>query len=157
MSTRSCIIVKVRKEDIGKKLSYGSRNGKCETTITKPYIMVYCHWNGHPCDNGRVLLDGYNSYEKALDIMKGGSLSHIEVNECDYYMDWDRKEEWVYNRPIQTDTLEPYSSWCVWAYIFDEDKWNVGHVIDKNGNCEIKNVIELTEGIVENGYPEELY
>ena len=86
MSTRSVIIVKVRKEDIGKVMKFNEgllpkplgkwqdkdHEGKVwrdETgkDLCKPveigdqFIGIYCHWDGYPSHNGAILLHHYQS------------------------------------------------------------------------------------------------
>ena len=41
------------------------------------YLVAYCHWNGHPLDNGQELLSSYNDYEKAMELVKGGDMSTL--------------------------------------------------------------------------------
>ena len=41
---------------------------------TQKYLVSYCHWNGHPLDNGQELLSSYNDYDKAMELVKGGDM-----------------------------------------------------------------------------------
>lgn len=38
---------------------------------------VYCHWNGCPEHNGRILLEHYQDREKILELMQLGALSSL--------------------------------------------------------------------------------
>jgi len=53
---------------IGKQLSDGSILG------------VYCHWDGYPEFNGRVLRDHYDTVEKVRDLIDGGNISALHTN-----------------------------------------------------------------------------
>ena len=69
MATRSCIIVKVRNSDVGTTQKYSDEKSKapandwggdgvdlCEDVkIEKPYMGVYCHWDGYPSGVGEAL------------------------------------------------------------------------------------------------------
>ena len=85
MSTRSCVIVKVRKEDLGKKLKFDASKVKLEdweeqkkdefskeVELKSPYVGVYCHWDGYPEGVGSVLKKCFNDYESALNLILGG-------------------------------------------------------------------------------------
>lgn len=55
---------------------------------------VYCHWDGHPEHNGRILLDGYTNRAKTAKLIDGGAISVLDVNvEPDpkggVYYDWN--------------------------------------------------------------------
>ena len=118
MSTRSCIILNVRKEDIGKKFKFdasklgkkllkwdcygneiGSEKSK-EVTITSPYIGIYCHNDGCIDGVGRVLKEEWLSYEDILNLIVGGWCSVIWDGEVRHYA--NRKgERWDIIEPIQ--------------------------------------------------------
>jgi len=40
--------------------------------------VVYCHSDGYPSHNGKLLLENYNSAEKANSIVKLGDLSYLD-------------------------------------------------------------------------------
>jgi|688.fasta_scaffold151017_2 hypothetical protein len=44
---------------------------------------VYCHWDGYPENNGRILLDNYNTFKKVKELISFGSISSlgIEIGE----------------------------------------------------------------------------
>ena len=142
MATRSCIIVKVRNSDVGTTQKYSDEKSKapannwggdgvdkCEDVkIEKPYIGVYCHWNGSPSGVGASLKVFANTYERALNLVLGGSISNIEEDEFTHYA--NRKgEEWEYIKPIQGDTAIDVNAEVDedYAYLFDEDNggWKV--------------------------------
>ena len=43
-------------------------------------ISVYCHWNGYPEFNGRILRDHYDTAEKVRDLINGGNISALHTN-----------------------------------------------------------------------------
>jgi len=43
-------------------------------------LSVYCHWDGYPEFNGRVLRDNYDSVEKIRDLIDGGNISALHTN-----------------------------------------------------------------------------
>lgn len=156
MGTRSNIIVKVKKEDIGNRvLTHEFKGGNFETKIKKPYVGIYCHWDGYPDGVGAALVHNYNDYEKALKLISGGFASSVCSDKPDYYMAWDRDERWKDNQPRQTDTPEVCCGWTEYAYIFDNGKWYVG-IIDwgnKGKADKIVDVVELTQDVIDNGHP----
>ena len=38
---------------------------------------IYCHWDGYPSHNGKLLLEHYNTDEKIHELIKLGSLSSL--------------------------------------------------------------------------------
>ena len=47
-----------------------------DNTITS----VYCHWDGYPSHNGKILLENYNTEEKVRELLKEGNISSLEPN-----------------------------------------------------------------------------
>ena len=43
---------------------------------------IYCHWDGYPEHNGRILQDHYNSQERAELVVKPGDMSSLDAR-CD--------------------------------------------------------------------------
>ena len=43
-------------------------------------MSVYCHWDGYPSFNGRVLNEFYNTPEKVADLIDGGNISSLHTN-----------------------------------------------------------------------------
>lgn len=48
---------------------------------------VYCHWDGYPSHNGKILLENYTTEEKVLELLEKGDLSCLgeEINKCEFY------------------------------------------------------------------------
>lgn len=100
MSTKCMIFVEVSSEDLGKvvkpdkQLIYakGLRFQDCddekqfpeedidkfpEVLLNKRYIGIYDHWDGYPPDIGDTLLECFNTYKDALNLMLFGDESTI--------------------------------------------------------------------------------
>ena len=43
-------------------------------------LSVYCHWDGYPSFNGRVLREFYNTKEKVTQLINGGNISSLHTN-----------------------------------------------------------------------------
>jgi hypothetical protein len=43
-------------------------------------LSVYCHWDGYPEFNGVKLVEHFNSYEKAAELIDGGDISGLWTN-----------------------------------------------------------------------------
>jgi hypothetical protein len=41
---------------------------------------IYCHWDGYPSNNGRILLDNYKTREKVEALIALGSISSLNEN-----------------------------------------------------------------------------
>ena len=61
-------------------------------------LSVYCHWDGYPEFNGVKLLEHFNSYEKAAELIDGGDISSLWTN-----LGWD-------NETLPTTGPQYYSS-----------------------------------------------
>ena len=52
------------------------------STITlsteKGYKSIYCHWDGHPSNNGKILLEHYDTEDKVKELIALGSLSTLD-------------------------------------------------------------------------------
>ena len=142
MATRSCIIVKVRNSDVGTTQKYYDEKSKApandwgdggtdkceEVKIEKPYMGVYCHWDGYPTGVGASLKVFADTYERALNLVLGGSMSSVDEDEFTHYANRNG-EEWEHIKPIQGDTAIDVNAEVNedYAYLFDEDNggWKV--------------------------------
>jgi hypothetical protein len=43
-------------------------------------LSVYCHWDGYPEFNGVKLVEHFNSYKKAAELIDGGDISALWTN-----------------------------------------------------------------------------
>ena len=151
MGTRSCIIVKVRKEDIGKEIKFNEQplpapldkweskdlNGKvwrdetgrdlCQPVgINSQYIGIYCHWDGYPSGIGYELKTYFKDYNSVLNLIIGGSCSSIGNGVVRHYAN-RQGEKWEYLLPKQGKTLKEVVTAFMradaeYAYLYDETR-----------------------------------
>ena len=149
MSTRSFIILKVRKEDIGKVMKFNegllpkplgkwqdkdhegkvwrdeTEQDKCQPVeIGNQFIGIYCHWDGYPDGVGSELVEHFKDYNSILNLILGGSCSSINGGVVRHYAN-RQGEEWEYLVPSQGKSQTELarvgrSSWAEYAYSFDE-------------------------------------
>jgi hypothetical protein len=93
-------------------------------------LSVYCHWDGYPEFNGVKLVEHFNSFQKAAELIDGGDMSGIWTN-----LGYDREVlaetgPLYYSgrgedrAPILHDTLEEYlSDGEEYHYLFTNDEW----------------------------------
>ena len=97
---------------------------------------VYCHWDGYPSNNGKILLEHYQDRDKIHALIEEGSLSSLgfeigekhdfdarnKENECTFYHR-DRGEEKVHSHAVN---LEAYGCQEEYSYVYRLDnKWYV--------------------------------
>ena len=108
----------------------------------------YCHWDGYPSHNGRILLEHYSTKGKARELIRLGSLSSLgkrakpinpeahsyDSRDCDTTVAYhrDRGEAWAGVKPVTANLLSDLvdtaaECWCEYVYLF----WN-GHWSYKN-------------------------
>jgi len=152
MATRSCIIVKVRNSDVGSTQRYSDEkskspasdwggeasNDKCEDVkIEKPFIGVYCHWNGYPSGVGESLKSFADTYERALNLVLGGDMSSVDNDGFTHYANREG-EVWEHIAPKQGDTAIDVNSQIDedYAYVFEENKGGWFLLNKKTGELE---------------------
>jgi hypothetical protein len=42
-------------------------------------VSVYCHWDGYPDHNGRILVDHYQNRDDVMELIDGGSMSSLRT------------------------------------------------------------------------------
>jgi hypothetical protein len=122
MSTRSRIAIVLKDEDLNKVMSpnvdliYGEMFHEENFTpslhdsmFETPVVSIYHHFDGYPKGLGVTLLDHYNSYEKALNLMLFGDastiLSDFKKEEIKFYNYW-RGENWDNTRPYNSKDMK---------------------------------------------------
>ena len=93
-------------------------------------LSVYCHWDGYPEFNGVKLVEYFNSYEKASELIDGGDISCLWTNSGwnnetlpttgpQYYSSRGDVTE-----PRLDETLDQYlSNGEEYAYLFANGEW----------------------------------
>ena len=151
MSTPSRIILKVRKEDVGRKIKFNptklpiplkewmetDENGKvwldqrgkdlCRmVTLKGGYIGIYCHWDGYLDSVGETLKKHFNDYETALNLLVGGFCSGIACGHVAHYANRDLTK-WRDIKPIQGSFNKVYENmYGQYNYLFEDGVWKVG-------------------------------
>ena len=124
MGTRSCVIVKVRKEDIGSTIRFArvslpvqlqewiDRNSDGEVwrdesgkersqpvELKETYIAIYCHWDGYPSGVGKALKEKFNDYDYALNLVSGGFCSVIDERDgVRHYANRGKRGQIIYEK-----------------------------------------------------------
>lgn len=141
MATRSFIGVVVNPQDNGKTISPSLellgkdiesflKEAEFHDTVIEDstkVIRIYHHWDGYPDGVGKTLLDEFNSYEKALNLMSFGDASTINGTTAVFYNSWREGEDWKYTKPRQYTTEKEYEALAdqEYAYLFKDGKWYV--------------------------------
>ena len=93
-------------------------------------LSVYCHWDGYPEFNGVKLVELFNSYDAAAQLIDGGNISSLWTDSG-----WDRQplpeNGTLYysargdvSEPRLDNTLEEYlSDGEEYAYLFANSEW----------------------------------
>ena len=133
MSTRSSILIEVPDDYIGKTLKYNPIKQEArwrddtitdmsqEVKITKKYLGIYCHHDGYPDGVGFSLVNGFNSFEGALNLILGGDCSSICSDRICRYATREG-ENWEYIKPRTLDEIKKVSSDSEYLYVFMEGK-----------------------------------
>ena len=141
MATRSFIGVVVNPQDKGKAIepSLELLGKDIETFLENPefhtttidesteVIRIYHHWDGYPSGVGKTLLEEFNSYEKAINLIAFGDASTIDGTTAVFYNSWRDGEDWKHTKPRQYTSEQAYEDSCDedYAYLFKDGKWYV--------------------------------
>jgi len=99
---------------------------------------VYCHWDGYPEHNGKILMDHYTDQAKIEALIELGSISSLgtELGEKQDFDDRStQKDEWTlaYHRDrgeqLVVSEYEDVPSWVAdmeeYAYLWNGQEWIV--------------------------------
>lgn len=108
------------------------------------YTGIYCHWDGYPSHNGKLLREHYTTKRLVRNLVNLGDLSSLgerlrptrpghsydnreEGTTVAYFR--DRKEKWVVVKPRVTATLREMAelaadSWAEYVYVFWNGHWS---------------------------------
>ena len=99
--------------------------------VTDRFIYgIYCHWDGYPSNNGKILIEHYNSVAKVWDLIEPGNLSALSetTSTCTYY-GRDMRPETRASESYTTfnsrdEFLEHFlRPGCEFFYLFEDGKW----------------------------------
>ena len=84
-------------------------------------ISSYCHWDGYPEFNGVKLVEHFNSYEKASELIDGCDISALWTNSG-----WNNETLPVtgplYNSS-RGEVTEPRLDSCLTQYLYDGEEY----------------------------------
>ena len=69
-------------------------------TEDKEVKNIYCHWDGYPSHNGKILVQHYNTLEKVTKLIALGSLSALEVR-----LEPKEGEKHTFENPVSDVTI----------------------------------------------------
>lgn len=106
------------------------------------YSGVYCHWNGYPDWNGKILTKDYQARSKVVDLIDGGDMSSLKTNQTwsstldendnytntreeqplYYYERGETDDDTVYPKHFKThQQMYKYAKNCCCEYIYTFD------------------------------------
>ena len=118
-------------------------------------LSVYCHWDGYPEFNGVKLIEHFNSYDKAAELIDGGDISALWTNAG-----WDN-ETLEQTAPLyyssRGEDLPPRldSDLCEYLlpdgaeeyhYLFTNGKW-VCYNMNQFDDTKLPEIVQITEGV----------
>lgn len=114
-----------------------STNSSISVQVGETVKSIYCHWDGYPSHNGRILLESYNSQELAEKVVSVGDLSVLAesmeapdghsfedaAKGCSIAYGRDRGEKNVETKEhlSYADALEHCEQEC--NYFWDGERW----------------------------------
>ena len=101
---------------------------------------IYCHWDGYPEHNGKLLVENYSTPAAITELMLLGDLSTLDItpDKCKAYHR-DRNEPWgmVEARDVDPDQLMSVGNDYGVNYVYvynDENEWDcyqLSYIYDK--------------------------
>ena len=88
------------------------------------YKGVYCHWDGYLSNNGKILLENYNTLKKVKELISFGFISALDatIDKCVFY-NRDIDEDFVNYEVSSLEDMEEFLE-C-YNYICQDNKWYV--------------------------------
>ena len=120
----------------------------------KSISSIYCHWDGYPEHNGKILLNHYTTTDIVNELLKLGNLSILaeNVNPTESHT-FDKPQDGVcvaYGRERGEKSQEAIvfedlgefedsasNSWADYQYLFDNGKWSYRNVNNALGWREL--------------------
>lgn len=86
------------------------------------FKTIYCHWDGYPSHNGKILKNYYNSLSKAVELVSLGDMSSLDTTlaSSQFYCR-DRGEDINIHECEGFDAVQDYVGGG-YHYVFDFDK-----------------------------------
>lgn len=117
---------------------------------------IYCHWDGYPSNNGKILKEHYTTEEKIRELINLGDLSSLgpEIGEQHPFDSRDDTVCTAYGRDRGEDEVDKVVSFdvaalskiddgAVYQYLYTKDgKWEVHYKYGNGG------FVELTDELI---------
>ena len=91
------------------------------------YDSCYCHFDGYPTHNGKILKENYNNEQLVVDLIAGGDMSALKENLIDVEYYTKRGETLHVYENLAFDQLKKsaHDVGCEYIYVFfpDEETW----------------------------------
>lgn len=103
--------------------------------LNKKYIGIYDHWDGYPLDIGDTLLECFNSYEDALNLMLYGSESTIVDSIRPHTLRGTVYKGEDDAPPLLVEEIPAdlaYSYWSDFVYLFTNGTWMYANAFSEN-------------------------
>tara|TARA_R100001377_G_scaffold47303_1_gene27283 strand:- start:388 stop:795 length:408 start_codon:yes stop_codon:yes gene_type:complete len=102
-------------------IAYEKPNGKV--------VVMYCHYDGYPEYNGRILNDHYNNRSKAHALVDGGYQSALKETLEDSTKDRVHQDKADIYHSAHAFLMNVQSD-IEWIYLFKNNEWHVAECCD---------------------------
>lgn len=95
--------------------------------VENGYDFIYCHWDGYPSNNGRILLRSYTNPDMVYELINLGDLSSLG-DDLQKTVAYSRATDQT-TRRFTDNRDEIYQE--DWAYVWENGMWWVkGYKVD---------------------------
>lgn len=91
------------------------------------YLEIYCHFDGYVDGVGRCLIENFETYEKALNLVLCGDHSSIINGTIPYIALWETKWDWF--KPKKYNSVPEVTE--NYQYLFKSNEWYYRDFWDK--------------------------
>ena len=105
----------------------GTRSHIIYEEPTGEVLSMYCHYDGYPSHNGRILFDQYNSPEKAKALVEVGYARNMDSQEG-VEVDPERPEEMERHRNLNSYMWSVDEVMIEYIYRYAGDDWWVSEI-----------------------------
>jgi hypothetical protein len=85
------------------------------------YVSIYCHWDGYPSHNGKLLLEHYDTQEKVEELIALGDLSTLGSSPVEGTTAYHRDKGENLRRTESVDIRDHYDQ--EYVYLFSNGHW----------------------------------
>lgn len=120
-------------------MSTRSRIGYVEN---EKYYTAYCHWDGYPKHNGKILVDSYTDFDKIKELVSNGDFSSLSTDLSGVgYFDDVEKEPTVFD---SFDDLLDYMNEGdqEYLYLYKNGEWVYYTNHTSNGKFEYMGLVD---------------